>query len=161
MEPPPQLKKSDHQTREERAMTRKSGWQQRPALAVATAMAIIAGGALSGCAIDDDPRTVYCTDEKGNIVDEKYCDTDDPASRSGGGYFIWIGNYPYGLPVGSRLPSGPEYRGQSARATDSAARSRIGAPATGKVTVGKPGGFGGGKSGGGGFGGGSKGGSGS
>lgn len=142
--------------------TRKSGVQRAPKMVLAAAMVISSTGVLSACSTEpEDDRVAYCTDANGTIVDEKYCDDSDPsyAQHGGAGYFIWFGHYSPGLPVGSKLPADPSL-GSRAPANDAGARSRIGVPSSGKVTTGKSGGFGSGKSGGGGFGSG-KGGSGS
>ena len=125
---------------------------------VGLATAFLASGVVTACSSDPEPQTddVYCADENGTVIDEKYCDDDD--SHFGGG-FIWIGGFGGGRPLGYRLSGGQHFP-----YNDGAARQRAGLPRTGKVTG--TGGLGGkvtrpGSSKGGGFGGSSRGGSGS
>jgi hypothetical protein len=100
-----------------------------------TVLTTAATGFMAGCGTDaaeeDEEQVAYCTDENGEIVDEDLCDDD----RGGGGglFFLYLGGFGRGLPVGTVLPSG----GTRIDPGDSAARSRAGLPGTGKVTAGQ------------------------
>ena len=98
-----------------------------------TVLATAATGFMAGCGAggDDDEQVAYCTDENGEIVDEDLCDDD----RGGGGglFFLYLGGFGRGLPVGTVLPSG----GTRINPGDSAARQRAGLPGTGKVSAGQ------------------------
>src|ERR687889_1149251 len=97
-----------------------------------TVLATAATGFMAGCGAggEDDEQVAYCTDENGEIVDEDLCDDD----RGGGGglFFLYLGGFRPGLPVGTVLPSG----GTRISPTDTAARQRAGLPSTGKVSAG-------------------------
>src|ERR687897_882197 len=96
-----------------------------------TVLATAATGFMAGCGAEgeEDEQVAYCTDENGEIVDDDYCDD----GYSGGGlFFLYLGGFRSGLPVGSRLPSG----GTRIDPRDSGARQAAGLPATGKVTGG-------------------------
>ena len=98
-----------------------------------TVLATAATGFMAGCGAggEDDEQVAYCTDENGEIVDDDYC--DDSYSGGGGGlFFLYVGGFGRGLPVGSRLPSG----GTRIDPRDSSARQAAGLPGTGKVTGG-------------------------
>jgi len=73
----------------------------------------------------------YCTNEDGEIVDDDYCD-DDRGGGGGGLFFLYLGGFRSGLPVGTVLPRG----GTRINPTDTAARQRAGLPATGRVSGG-------------------------
>ena len=94
-----------------------------------TVLATAATGFLAGCGIGEDDQVAYCTDEDGEIVDDEYC---DDGYNGGGLFFLYIGGFRSGLPVGTRLPSG----GTRIDPRDTQARSRAGLPATGKVSGG-------------------------
>jgi hypothetical protein len=96
-----------------------------------TALATAATGFMAGCGAGGggDEQVAYCTDENGDIVDDKYC---DDGYHGGGLFFLYLGGFGRGLPIGSRLPAG----GTRIDPRDSAARSRAGLPSTGKVTGG-------------------------
>ncbi len=101
-----------------------------------TVLATAATGFMAGCTAggEDDEQVAYCTDENGEIVDEDLCDDD----RGGGGigpglFFLYLGGFRPGLPVGTVLPSG----GTRINPGDSAARQRAGLPGTGKVSAGQ------------------------
>ena len=100
-------------------------------------MAGIATGFMAGCAAggeDEDEQVAYCTDENGEIVDEDLCDDDRGGGFGGGGlFFLYLGGFRPGLPVGTVLPSG----GTRINPGDTAARQRAGLPATGKVSAGQ------------------------
>jgi hypothetical protein len=96
-----------------------------------TVLATAATGFMAGCGADGDEeeQVAYCTDENGEIVDDDYCDD----GYSGGGlFFLYLGGFRSGLPVGSRLPTG----GTRIDPKDSAARQAAGLAATGKVAAG-------------------------
>jgi hypothetical protein len=96
-----------------------------------TVLATAATGFMAGCGVgeDEEEQVAYCTDEDGEIVDDDYCDD----SYNGGGlFFLYLGGFRSGLPVGSRLPAG----GTRIDPRDTQARQRAGLPASGKVTGG-------------------------
>jgi hypothetical protein len=95
-----------------------------------TVLATAATGFMAGCAVgEDDEQVAYCTDEDGEIVDDDFC---DDGYNGGGLFFLYVGGFRSGLPLGSRLPSG----GTRIDPRDSQARQRAGLPASGKVTGG-------------------------
>ena len=95
-----------------------------------TVLTTAATGFMAGCgAGGEEEQVAYCTDENGEIVDDDYCDD----GYSGGGlFFLYLGGFRSGLPVGSRLPAG----GTRIDPRDSGARQAAGLPGTGKVTGG-------------------------
>ena len=98
-----------------------------------TVLATAATGFLAGCGTDDEEQeqVAYCTDEDGEIVDEDYC--DDGYNGPGAGlFFLYLGGFGRGLPVGTVLPSG----GTRINPTDTTARRNAGLPANGKVSPG-------------------------
>jgi hypothetical protein len=98
-----------------------------------TVLATAATGFLAGCGAEEEEeeQVAYCTNEDGEIVDDDYCDDD---YRGGGGlFFLYLGAFRPGLPVGTVLPRG----GTRINPTDTAARQRYGLPGTGKVTGGQ------------------------
>ena len=97
-----------------------------------TVLATAASGFTAGCAVDtEEDQRAYCTDENGEIVDEDYC--DDGYNGPGAGlFFLYLGGFGRGLPVGTVLPRG----GTRINPTDTAARQRAGLPANGKVSPG-------------------------
>ncbi|RBY89313.1 hypothetical protein [Blastococcus sp. TF02A-30] len=100
-----------------------------------TVLATAATGFMAGCGAggeDDEEQVAYCTDENGEIVDDDYCDDDRGGGLGGGLFFLYLGGFRPGLPVGTVLPSG----GTRINPTDTAARQRAGLPASGKVTGG-------------------------
>ena len=98
-----------------------------------TVLATAATGFLAGCGSDDDEQVAYCTDEDGEIVDDDYCDDDYRGGGGGGLFFLYLGAFRPGLPVGTVLPRG----GTRINPTDTAARQRYGLPGTGKVSAGQ------------------------
>ena len=77
-----------------------------------TVLTTAATGYLAGCSIGgDDDQVAYCTDENGKIVDDDYCD-DDYHGPGAGLFFLYLGGFRSGLPVGTVLPrgSGRRYR---------------------------------------------------
>ena len=99
-----------------------------------TVLATAATGFLAACGTDEEQeqeQVAYCTNEDGEIVDDDYCD-DDRGGVGGGLFFLYLGGFRPGLPVGTVLPSG----GTRINPTDTAARQRAGLPATGRVAGG-------------------------
>ena len=98
-----------------------------------TVLTTAATGYLAGCSVGgDDDQVAYCTDENGKVVDDDYCD-DDYHGPGAGLFFLYLGGFRPGLPLGTVLPRG----GTRINPTDTAARSRAGLPSTGKVTGGQ------------------------
>ena len=96
-----------------------------------TVLATAATGFMAGCGVgeDEDEQVAYCTNEDGEIVDDDFC---DDGYNGGGLFFLYVGGFRSGLPVGSRLPSG----GTRINPTDTTARRNAGLPSTGKVSAG-------------------------
>lgn len=100
-----------------------------------TVLATAATGFMAGCAPggdEDEEQVAYCTDENGEIVDDDLCDDDRGGGLGGGLFFLYLGGFRPGLPVGTVLPSG----GTRIDPGDTRARQRAGLPATGKVSGG-------------------------
>ena len=97
-----------------------------------TVLATAASGFTAGCALDtEEEQRAYCVDEDGEIVDDDYCD-DDYRGPGAGFFFLYLGGFRSGLPVGTVLPSG----GTRIDPRDSAARERAGLPGSGRVSGG-------------------------
>ena len=97
-----------------------------------TVLTTAATGFMAGCAVGgDEDQVAYCTDEDGKVVDDEFCD-DDYRGPGAGLFFLYLGGFRSGLPVGTVLPRG----GTRINATDTAARQRAGLPGTGKVSAG-------------------------
>ena len=97
-----------------------------------TVLTTAATGFMAGCGVGgDEDQVAYCTDQDGKIVDDKYCD-DGYHGPGAGFFFLYLGGFGRGLPVGSVLPAG----GTRISPTDAAARRSAGLPSTGKVTGG-------------------------
>ena len=99
-----------------------------------TVLTTAATGFLAACGTEEQQeqeQVAYCTDEDGEIVDDDYCD-DDYRGPGAGLFFLYLGGFRPGLPVGSVLPSG----GTRINPTDTAARQRAGLPSTGRVAAG-------------------------
>jgi hypothetical protein len=98
-----------------------------------TVLATAATGFLAACGTEDEQEQVaYCTNEDGEIVDDDLCDDDRGGIGGGGLFFLYLGAFRPGLPVGTVLPGG----GTRINPADSAARQRAGLPASGKVSSG-------------------------
>jgi hypothetical protein len=97
-----------------------------------TVLTTAATGFLAGCGVGgEEEQVAYCTDEDGKIVDDEFCD-DGYNGPGAGFFFLYLGGFGRGLPVGTVLPSG----GTRISPTDTAARQRAGLPGTGKVNAG-------------------------
>jgi hypothetical protein len=97
-----------------------------------TVLATAATGFLAACGTDEEQRQVaYCTDEDGEIVDDHYCD-DGYRGPGAGLFFLYLGGFRPGLPLGTVLPRG----GTRIDPRDTAARQRAGLPSTGRVAAG-------------------------
>ena len=100
-----------------------------------TVLTTAATGFMAGCGVGDEEeqeQVAYCTDENGEIVDDDLCDDSNPGFGSGL-FFLYLGGFRPGLPVGTVLPSG----GTRIDPSNSAARQRAGLPGTGKVSAGQ------------------------
>ena len=95
-----------------------------------TVLATAATGFMAGCGTEQEQRA-YCVDEDGEIVDDEYCD-DDYRGPGAGLFFLYLGGFRSGLPVGTVLPSG----GTRIDPRDAEARSRVGLPRNGSVASG-------------------------
>src|ERR1043165_1532154 len=101
---------------------------------------MLAAGGTAAC--DSEPDTedghFYCTDADGVVVNEDLCNNEG-SSGGGGFFFMYMGSSmhmpPSGYssyPVGQKLPAGaPKFS-----VTDTAARTKFGLPATGRVANG-------------------------
>jgi hypothetical protein len=97
-----------------------------------TVLTTAATGFMAGCGVGgEEEQVAYCTDEDGKIVDDEFCD-DGYNGPGAGFFFLYLGGFGRGLPVGTVLPSG----GTRISPTDTAARQRAGLPSTGKVSAG-------------------------
>jgi hypothetical protein len=97
-----------------------------------TVLTTAATGFLAGCGVGgEEDQVAYCTDEDGKIVDDEFCD-DGYNGPGAGFFFLYLGGFRSGLPVGTVLPSG----GTRINPTDTTARRNAGLPSTGKVSAG-------------------------
>jgi hypothetical protein len=98
-----------------------------------TVLTTAATGFMAGCAVGggEEEQVAYCTDEDGKIVDDEFCD-DGYNGPGAGFFFLYLGGFRSGLPVGTVLPSG----GTRINPTDTTARRNAGLPSTGKVSAG-------------------------
>ena len=97
-----------------------------------TVLTTAATGFMAGCAVGgDEDQVAYCTDEDGKVVDDEFCD-DGYNGPGAGFFFLYLGGFRSGLPVGTVLPRG----GTRISPTDTAARQRAGLPGTGRVSAG-------------------------
>ncbi len=95
-----------------------------------TVLTTAATGFMAGCGVgQDEEQVAYCTDEDGNIVDDDYC---DDGYNGPGLFFLYLGGFRPGLPIGTRLPTG----GTRIDPRDTTARTNAGLPGRGKVTGG-------------------------
>jgi hypothetical protein len=103
-----------------------------------TVLTTAATGFMAGCGGgggEEQDQVAYCTDENGKIVDDNLCDDN---GGGGGGlgaglFFLYLGGFRPGLPVGTVLPRG----GTRINPGDAAARQHAGIPGTGKVSAGQ------------------------
>ena len=101
-----------------------------------TVLTTAATGFMAGCGVDgqdEEEQVAYCTDENGEIVDEDLCDDSGGGGIGPGLFFLYLGGFRSGLPVGTVLPPG----GTRINPGDSVARQRAGLPPTGKVSAGQ------------------------
>jgi hypothetical protein len=98
-----------------------------------TVLTTAATGFMAGCGVGggDEEQVAYCTDENGKVVDDEYCD-DGYDGPGAGFFFLYLGGFRSGLPVGTVLPRG----GTRINPTDTTARRNAGLPSTGKVSAG-------------------------
>jgi hypothetical protein len=97
-----------------------------------TVLTTAATGFMAGCGVGgDEDQVAYCTDEDGKVVDDEFCD-DGYDGPGAGFFFLYLGAFRPGLPVGTVLPRG----GTRINPTDTAARQRAGLPGNGKVSAG-------------------------
>jgi hypothetical protein len=98
-----------------------------------TVLSTAATGFMAGCSVggNDDEQVAYCTDQDGKIIDDKYCD-DGYHGPGAGFFFLYLGGFRSGLPLGTVLPRG----GTRINSTDTVARQRAGLPSTGVVKAG-------------------------
>jgi hypothetical protein len=97
-----------------------------------TVLATAASGFTAGCGIDtEEDQTAYCVDEDGKVVDDEFCD-DDYRGPGAGLFFLYLGGFRSGLPVGTVLPRG----GTRIDPRDTTARQRAGLPGSGRVSAG-------------------------
>jgi hypothetical protein len=98
-----------------------------------TVLTTAATGFMAGCGVggEEEEQVAYCTDEDGKIVDDEFCD-DGYNGPGAGFFFLYLGGFRSGLPVGTVLPSG----GTRINPTDTTARRNAGLPSTGKVSAG-------------------------
>jgi hypothetical protein len=97
-----------------------------------TVLTTAATGFMAGCGVGgEEEQVAYCTDEDGKIVDDEFCD-DGYNGPGAGFFFLYLGGFRSGLPVGTVLPSG----GTRINPTDTTARRNAGLPSTGKVSAG-------------------------
>jgi hypothetical protein len=91
-----------------------------------------ATGFMAGCAVGgEEEQVAYCVDEDGEIVDDEYCD-DGYRGPGAGLFFLYLGSFRSGLPIGTVLPQG----GTRVDPRDPTARERAGLPRTGAVAAG-------------------------
>jgi hypothetical protein len=97
-----------------------------------TVLTTAATGFMAGCGVGGgEDQVAYCTDENGKVVDDTYCD-DGYHGPGAGLFFLYLGGFGRGLPVGTVLPSG----GTRINPTDATARRNAGLPSSGKVSAG-------------------------
>jgi hypothetical protein len=97
-----------------------------------TVLTTAATGFMAGCGVGgEEDQVAYCTDADGTIVDDQYCD-DGYRGPGAGLFFLYLGGFGRGLPVGTVLPRG----GTRISPTDTTARRNAGLPSTGKVSAG-------------------------
>lgn len=114
-------------------------------VAVSATLLLVAAGSMAGCASDEPDYNGYCTID-GEVVDNKYCETDGNGTALLFLYAYMIGSAHHpprivttynSYAAGNKIPADA---GSWASATDPVARENIGVPKTGGF--GKAGGFG-------------------
>ena len=97
-----------------------------------TVLTTAATGFMASCGVGgEEDQVAYCTDENGKVVDDKYCD-DGYHGPGAGFFFLYLGGFGRGLPIGTVLPRG----GTRISPTDTTARRSAGLPGSGKVSAG-------------------------
>jgi hypothetical protein len=97
-----------------------------------TVLTTAATGFMAGCGVGgNEDQVAYCTDKDGKVVDDTYCD-DGYHGPGAGFFFLYLGGFGRGLPIGTVLPAG----GTRISPTDTAARRGAGLPSSGKVSAG-------------------------
>ena len=97
-----------------------------------TVLTTAATGFMAGCGVGgEEDQVAYCTDKDGKVVDDQYCD-DGYHGPGAGFFFLYLGAFGRGLPIGTVLPSG----GTRISPTDTTARRSAGLPGSGKVSAG-------------------------
>lgn len=97
--------------------------------------AFLAAATLTACGSSSEKhenRTFYCTTRDGTVVDESRCDNNG-SSGGGGDFFLWHSNSGTRYAPGQRVPVS---QGERFAYNDSAARTRWGLPASGRVSNG-------------------------
>ena len=98
-----------------------------------TVLTTAATGFMAGCGVggDEDDRSPTAPTRTARSSTTSYCD-DGYRGPGAGFFFLYLGGFRPGLPVGTVLPRG----GTRISPTDTAARQRAGLPGTGKVSAG-------------------------
>jgi hypothetical protein len=109
-------------------------------VSVATVGFMLAMTGLSACDIPEEDDTenghFYCTDANGVVVAEDLC--DDPDGGGGGFFFMYMGSSLHAPPAGrSAYPVGHKFPANYPRIQNTTAnRTKLGLPATGRVSNG-------------------------
>lgn len=103
---------------------------------------MLAAGGLAACdstsESDYEDGHFYCTDSNGTVIDESYCDEDDPNYNSGS-FFYYMGSSVHAPPAGhGSYPLGSKMPPNAVKfpVTDATSRSKYGLPTRGRVSNG-------------------------